>query len=222
MSCYLANDPVKAKSENQPDKLVINYRFKRSRPVCEPVQLLAKVIFLFKNSVTEMFLVCLLLHRNNQRCEQVRLFTRTTTTSTTTAVYPRHGVNCVLYEHLDLKVYHICSLIEAEIIATTTRSPSKKNHQSFSEEEVNRHLMELNGLNKGRKTTLSGQNRRLERGHSSQIQITNLNVPYQPILNNTPARINEESNSSISQILSSVLNDSHCPTQVILIFFPLF
>ena len=82
--------------------------------------------------------------------------------------------------------------------------------------------MELNGLNKGRKTTLSGQNRRLERGHSSQIQITNLNVPYQPILNNTPARINEESNSSISQILSSVLNDSHCPTQVILIFFPLF
>ena len=76
--------------------------------------------------------------------------------------------------------------------------------------------MELNGLNKGRKTTLSGQNRRLERGHSSQIQSTNL-VPYQPIQNNTPARINEESNSSISQILSSVLNDSHCPTQVIYI-----
>ena len=82
--------------------------------------------------------------------------------------------------------------------------------------------MELNGLNKGRKTTLSGQNRRLERGHSSQIQSTNLTVPYQPILNNTPARINEESNSSISQILSSVLNDSHCPTQVILMFLSAF
>ena len=44
LTCYLANDSVKAKSENQPDKLVINYRFKRSRPVCEPVQLLAKVL----------------------------------------------------------------------------------------------------------------------------------------------------------------------------------
>ena len=35
LTCYLANE--------QPEKLVINYRFKRSRPQCEPVQLLAKV-----------------------------------------------------------------------------------------------------------------------------------------------------------------------------------
>ena len=35
LSLYLAND--------QPSKLEINYRFLRNRPVCEPVQLLAKV-----------------------------------------------------------------------------------------------------------------------------------------------------------------------------------
>ena len=35
LECYLASE--------QSEKLIINYRFKRNRPVCEPVQLLAKV-----------------------------------------------------------------------------------------------------------------------------------------------------------------------------------
>ena len=37
LECYLASE--------QSEKLIINYRFKRNRPVCEPVQLLAKVHF---------------------------------------------------------------------------------------------------------------------------------------------------------------------------------
>ena len=37
LECYLASE--------QSEKLIINYRFKRNRPVCEPVQLLAKVIY---------------------------------------------------------------------------------------------------------------------------------------------------------------------------------
>ena len=37
LECYLASE--------QSEKLIINYRFKRNRPVCEPVQLLAKVMY---------------------------------------------------------------------------------------------------------------------------------------------------------------------------------
>ena len=73
LTCYLAND--------QPEKFVISYRFKRNRPLCEPVQLLAKVgyvnVYLSQfdvtrfNSLTLLFFsVRFLLHRNNQRCRQ--------------------------------------------------------------------------------------------------------------------------------------------------------
>ena len=109
----------------------------------------------------------------------------------------------------------------------TTGSPKKDQPKKFSEEEVNRHLMELNGLT--RKT--QNQRRVVDRGHSSSSSSSSSHISQSPtplpsgqsgvgtahLSTNTHQshhQHHEESNSSISHILSSVLNDSHCPTQV--------
>ena len=113
-------------------------------------------------------------------------------------------------------------------VRSLSGSPKKDQPKKFSEEEVNRHLMELNGLTRKTQT----QRRVLDRGHSSSSSSSSSHISQSPttlssqsevaaahLSTNTHQQHHEESNSSISHILSSVLNDSHCPTQVLIILY---
>jgi len=176
LTCYLAND--------QPEKFVISYRFKRNRPLCEPVQLLAKCASYFTEIINDVDKMDYLPPPQPPPLPDPP---------------DNNGVRSL------------------------SGSPKKDQPKKFSEEEVNRHLMELNGLTRKTQT----QRRVLDRGHSSSSSSSSSHISQSPttlssqsevaaahLSTNTHQQHHEESNSSISHILSSVLNDSHCPTQL--------
>lgn len=174
-------------ANEQPESLKVHYRFIRDTPHCEPVQLLAKCASIFTEIITDVDKTRDLILKDD--------FKEPSSVSSNSKPGPRSESG------------------------SPKKDQKRKRNEQFSKEEVNKHLQELNGLTKRTNQIRSDPfNPRNTPNRSPQIQ-------YSPVDEMESRGVkqgenfddpkNEDSNSSISNILRSVLRDEPSyPTQL--------